>query len=383
MSLTEQGNSMKKILINAMTIKEGGGLVVFVKTFNEMVRQDTESQFYVVIDESLRTKIEVTERVTILTFPWIKKSPFHLLYWNEVCLPKLVKKLKLDCVYSQINTLPFRKLPCEELLSVIHAGYFSQDFIRLNKKHNRSIKQKIGWFVRKNWVFYSIKKADKITVPTKALGDEINRQLNIDHENIAVIWPGNGLAEGQAVLKSIPDNRPIRIGYITKYGVQKNFDVLFEAAAKLKSNQVNFKLLLTLNENHAPFQYINALIQKYDIADVIENYGESSETALRDLYLTLDLFVFPSLCESIGFTLMEAMYYAIPIVAASTASNRELLGDSGMYFNPYDAAELYNVILPLTQNTNLYQQQSQYSVDRSRTFSWQESASDTLRILNA
>lgn len=374
---------MKKILINAMTIKEGGGLVVFVKTFNEMIKQDTETQFYVVIDESLRLKIEVTERVTILTFPWIKKSPFHLLCWNECYLPRLIKKLKIDCVYSEINTLPFRKLPCEEILSVIHAGYFSSDFIRLNKKYNRSIKQKIGWFVRKQWVFNSIKKADKITVPTKALGDEISHQLNINHKNIAVILPGNGLAEGQAVIKSMPDNRPIRIGYITKYGVQKNFEVLFEAAAKLKSSGCDFKLILTLNESHAPFQHIKALIQKHDVADVIENHGESSETALRDLYLTLDLFVFPSLCESIGFTLMEAMYYAIPIVAANTASNHELLGDSGIYFDPYNADNLYDVIVPLTKSANLYQQQSQYSFDRSRTFSWQESASDTLRVLNA
>jgi glycosyltransferase involved in cell wall biosynthesis len=373
---------MKKILINAMTIKEGGGAVGFVKTFNEMIKQDAETHYFVVIDEVLRSKIEVTDRVIILTFPWIKKSPLHLLYWNECVLLQLVKKLGINVVYSQINTLPFLKLPCKELLFVGHAGYFSPDFIRLNKKYNRSIKQKIGWFVRKQWVFYSIKKADKITVPTKALGDEISHQLKIDNKNIAVILPGSGLAEGQVAVKSMPDKKPIRIGYITKYGVQKNFEVLFEAAAKLKLSNVDFKLILTLNENHAPFQHVNALIQKYDIADLIENHGESSEMALRDLYLTLDLFVFPSLCESIGFTLLEAMYYAIPVIAANTASNRELLGESGIYFNPYDATDLFQAITLFTENTDLYQQQSQYSFDQSRTFSWQESASTTLRALN-
>jgi len=73
------------------------------------------------------------------------------------------------------------------------------------------------------------------------------------------------------------------------------------------------------------FSQIDAVIclgQRDNIADVIENHGESSEMVLRDLYLTLDLFVFPSLCESIGFTLLEAMYYAIPIVAAGTSKGR-------------------------------------------------------------
>lgn len=374
---------MKKILINAMTIKEGGAAVIFAKTFNEMIQQDDATHYYVVIDEVLRSKLNVTNKVTVLSFPWIKKSPFHLLYWNEIVLLKMVNRLGIDCVYSQINTLPFRKLPCEAVLSVLHAGYFSHDFIRLNKKYNTSLRQKIGWLIRKGWVFYSIKKADKITVPTKALGDEISHQLKIKNERISVILPGNGLAEGQVESKSVLTKRTLRIGYITKYGVQKNFEVLFEAAAKLKSKQIDFKLVLTLNENHAPFQRISVLIKQYDIADMIENHGESSEAKLCDLYQTLDLFVFPSLCESIGFTLLEAMYYALPIVAANTASNHELLGKSGVYFNPHDAIELCDKINLFIKNADFYREQSQYSFDRSRVFSWQESARNTLRALNA
>ncbi len=373
---------MKKILINAMTIKEGGAAVVFAKTFNEMILQDDTAHYYVVIDEVLREKLNLTDNVTILSFPWIKKTPLHLLYWNEIALPKMVRRLGINCVYSQINTLPFRKLPCEEVVSVLHAGYFSQDFIQLNKKYNTSLRQKIGWLVRKSWVFYSIKKADKITVPTKALGDEICNQLKINNKHISVILPGNGLAEGKVELKSALTKRTLRIGYITKYGVQKNFDVLFEAASKLKSKQINFKLVLTLNENHGPFQRISALIKKYDIADVIENHGESSEAKLCDLYQTLDLFVFPSLCESIGFTLLEAMYYAIPVLAANTASNLELLGESGIYFDSHNAADLCNKIENFKNNNELYLEQSQYSFERSRAFSWQESARNTLRVLN-
>lgn len=372
---------MRTVLINAMTIKEGGGAVVFIKTFNEMITQDRDTKYYVVIDEVLHSQIDVTQHVTILVFPWIKKSPLHLLWWNEFVLPKLVKKLKIDCVYSQINTLPFRKLPCKEWLFVQNAGFFSKEFIRLNAKYNNTLRQKIGWQIRKQWVFYSIKKADRVTVPTTALGDAICKQLKLKHNSILTILPGAGLAEGQVELKAMPVKRALRIGYITKYGVQKNFDVLFEAAAKLKLKNIDFKLILTLNENHSPFQYVNALIQKYNIADLIENQGELSEMKLRDLYLTLDLFVFPSLCESIGLTLLEAMYYAIPVMAANTASNRELLGELGVYFNSYDAIDLYNKIDIFIKDADFYRGQSQYSFDRARVFSWQESARVTLKTL--
>lgn len=372
---------MKKVLINAMTIKEGGGAVVFIKTLNEMIHQDQRTKYYVVLDETLHTQVNITENVTVLMFPWIKKSPFHLLWWNEFFLPRLIKKLKIDCFYSQINTLPLRKLECKTYLSVIHAGYFSEDFIRLNAKYNSSFRQKIAWLVRKNWVYYSIKNANWVTVPTKALSDAISDKLKISDNMISTILPGVGLAQGEAFPKSCHEKSTWRIGYITKYGVQKNFEVLFAAAAKLKAQQIDFKLILTLNENHPPFSYVNTLIQQYDIADKIENHGESSESVLRDLYLTLDIFVFPSLCESIGFTLLEAMYYGIPIIAAEIPSNCELLGPEGIYFKPYDSNFLCQKMLTLIKDADTYYQQSQYSLARSKNFSWEESAKTTLKTL--
>lgn len=372
---------MKNVLINAMTIKEGGGLVVFTHTFNEMIRQNNTIHWIVVIDEALRDKINTNDRVTILTFPWIKKSPLHLFYWNEIYLPKLIRKMNIDSIYSQINTLPFRKLRCKTFLSILHAGYFSKEFISLHFKYNTSLRQKIAWEIRKKWVFSSIKKADKVTAPTKALADEIISQLNIEKNKVAVILPGTGLAEGNCKPKVYQQSKICCIGYITKYGVQKNFGVLLKAAANLKSKKIDFKLVLTLNTNHAPFQHIKSLIEKYDVADVIENYGESSENQLRDLYATLDLFIFPSLCESIGFTLIEAMYYGLPIIAADMPSNRELLGENGVFFQPYDFVELSEKIISIITAEDYYLKLSKYSAEKSRMLSWEKSAKKTLAVL--
>src|SRR3990167_3903748 len=372
---------MKNVLINAITIKEGGGLVVFTRTFNEMIQQDNTIHWIVVIDELLRDKINTNNHVTVLTFPWIKKSSLHLLFWNEIYLPKLIKKMNIDCIYSQINTLPFRKLRCKTFLSILHAGYFSKEFISLHFKYNTSLRQKIAWEIRKKWVFSSIEKADIVTAPTKALADEIISQLKIEKNKMAVILPGTGLAEGHCEPKHYPQNKTWRIGYITKYGVQKNFGVLLKAAANLKSKKIDFKLVLTLNKNHAPFQHIKSMIEKYNVGDVIENYGESSETKLRDLYSTLDLFVFPSLCESIGFTLIEAMYYGLPVIAANIPSNRELLGENGIFFQPYDFAALSEKIISVINSESDYLKLSNYSKTISNQLSWEKSARDTLAVL--
>lgn len=372
--------NQKTFLVNAITVKEGGGAVVFTHTFNEIQKISHDVRWIVVLDEVLRDQIDIHPNTTILSFPWIKKSPFHFLYWNEIYFPRLIRKMKVDVVFSQTNTLPFKKLPCPTLLSQLNAGYFSSEFIALNAKYNTAYRNKIGWAIRKQWVFSSIKKADKVTTPTQALGNDIASQLSISANKIVVIHPGTGLAEGQSRPRNRGNHQTWRIGYITKYGVQKNFDVLFKAAAALKAKKIDFKLVLTLNTDHAPFKQVNSLIQKYDIVDIIENHGEIAKDQIQALYDTLDLFIFPSLCESIGFTLMEAMHYGLPIIAADINSNREFLGEKGMFFERHDHHQLADKIMSVINSGN-YVELSRYSISRSQLFSWKTFAKHTLDAL--
>src|SRR3990167_1822717 len=372
---------MRKVLINAITIKEGGGAVVFIYTLNEMLRLERNIQWIVIVDEMLKNRINHADNITLLTFPWIKKSPFHFLYWNEITLPALVRQEKIDCLFSQVNTLPIRQLSCPTLLSILHAGYFSAVFSTLTFKYNKSLSSKIGWFLRKNWVTTSLKKATEVVAPTQALADDIIFQLGMSKNKMRVVVPGPGLTEGAGSSKQKLNQGTTRIGYITKYGVQKNFEVLFKAAAQLKEKEVAFKLILTLDPQRDNFRHVNFLIEQYQIGDIIENHGEINTEQTNALFKSLDIFIFPSLCESIGFTLLEAMYHGLPVIAAETKSNCELLGNEGVFFKPYDDLELFNKILHLIQDESHFLDQSILNIKRIKSFSWVKSAEETLGLI--
>lgn len=51
-------------------------------------------------------------------------------------------------------------------------------------------------------------------------------------------------------------------------------------------------------------------------------YGEE----LADVYAAADVFVFPSVTETLGLVILEAMATGVPVVAAETDASRELLG---------------------------------------------------------
>lgn len=371
---------MHKVLINAISVREGGGAIVLTRLLDNMLLERS-THWWVVIDENMRSKISGYPNVTILCFPWVKKSPLHLFYWYEFYLPLLVRREQIDLVFSQTNTLPIRKLSCPTLLLVQHAGYFSREFAILYLKSKRRILSKLGWYTRAYWVYRSVKHATAVTVQTQALADAMAKQLSIATDKIAVIPHGPGLAIGTVAVKKFPQEKEWKIGYITKFGVQKNFAVLFQAIYDLKKQGIFCKLILTLASNHLSYQDIQILIDHYQIADCIANHGETTPEQTRALYQSLDLFIFPSLCESFGFTLVEALHYGIPIIAADTSSNQEIVGDQGLFFNAHEGAELAKKISNIMLTPSQYEKMSKYSIERSHHYSWYTTSKSLLNII--
>ncbi len=104
------------------------------------------------------------------------------------------------------------------------------------------------------------------------------------------------------------------------------------------------RLVLTLDQNLAENVRLLARAKAMGLTPVIENAGNKDAAGISALYDTLDIFAFPSLVESFGFPLVEAMAKGLPVVAADTASNREVAGNAGSYFSPFDSEALATML---------------------------------------
>src|SRR3990167_6951660 len=160
---------MKTIMINAISVKTGGGVILLTHMLDGMRKSNKNIKWIVVVNQSLTNCIKSDESVITLTFPWAEKNPIFFFYWHEFFLSQLIIKFQVDLFFSQINILPIKKLPCPTLLLVHHAGYFSDEFYSLFKNVYSSAKNKVGWFLRKYLIKKSIAKANHVTVQTKAL----------------------------------------------------------------------------------------------------------------------------------------------------------------------------------------------------------------------
>ena len=370
-----------KVLVNAASVKEGGPLVVLDQLMTRMHQIRKDIDWIVAIHPSVRRwrKQQWDSQVDVGN---IDAGSLGLLRWYNVDLPAAASRLKADLVFSMTNYLPFRKLTIPTVLLVQHAGHFSKEFNDLNRQHLRRPDRFAAWVMKTRWVERSVRTAKEVTVQTATLADAIAMRTGRPRERIHAIPHGPGLVTPTQVIRSRQNGCPIRIGYITKYGIQKNFDVLFDAVARLVHDGRPVRLVLTLAANLPENARVIQRAEAAGIGQVLENVGEVDAGRISALYDSLDLFAFPSLLESFGFSLVEGMAKGLPIVAADTASNREIAGEAAVFFPPTDAEALAGIIGELIDNPSLRTAKSAAAFRRAQAFSWDRAAQQTLALFD-
>jgi len=374
-----------KVLINAISVKEGGSLVVLNQLLRELVKINPNDLWYVATNPVVANQVHSAGNVKLLVFDWIEQTPFHLLWWYEWTLPKKIKRLGIDVFFSQTNYLPRGKLSCPSLLLVQHAGHFSTTFKRLMTKAGNSFLVGMGFRVKGWWVRQSVQRCSCLTVQTHALARAIADDVALEIGSVKVIPHGCGqIAYGESrdypeLYK--PGSGSWRIGYITKFGVQKDFESLISAISILDKHGHDVTMVLTLDETTEEYAQIDSLLTQYEVQKLLENHGELEAGKVEQLYDSLHVFVFPSLCESFGFPLLEAMARGIPVIAADTPGNCELAEQAAIIFDSMNAEDLAEKITLLMSDADLYHQHSVRSMENARKYNWEKAATGTYSAL--
>ncbi len=102
--------------------------------------------------------------------------------------------------------------------------------------------------------------------------------------------------------------------------------------------------------------------------------GFVKDEDLPTLYRQADVFVFPSLYEGFGLPPLEAMACGTPVVASSSSSIPEAVGDAGVLVDPLDVTALAEALQQVLTDTALRSQLRERGLRRAATFSWRRTA---------
>lgn len=374
---------MLRLVVNAISVKEGGSLVVLRELVSGMRMLRPDWLIHVACGADAELALSRIQGVQLHVFRKITNSNWRTRIWYETGLIKLLKNVSADLLFSQTNYLPLFRRVCPQLLLEQHAGHFSAIFNDLMCR-NLNLAGRFAWRLKGDWVRKSAIVADKITVQTAALAEAMVRSTGVPAEKITVIPHGNGQSQFRSTNPVLPQKgEPFVVGYTTKFGVQKNFAVLFRAIAELRCRQVPIRLDITLDPTLTDNQKLLAYASQLDIGPALNNLGELNSSQLADAYSRFHAFAFSSLCESFGFPLVEAMANRLPVLVADVSSNREVASAAGIYFDPNDHIALADEIQKLTLNAQWYENRVLASGIRQADYSWQRATEQTVRLIES
>jgi glycosyltransferase involved in cell wall biosynthesis/peptidoglycan/xylan/chitin deacetylase (PgdA/CDA1 family) len=219
----------------------------------------------------------------------------------------------------------------------------------------------------------TLKKASRVIAASDAVSKYIMANFGI---KTSVIMPG---VDPNFFVPSSErgSNTILYVGSTSKHDLHKGLKYLLEALAQILKISSNREIKLVVVGGGTNSDYFIDLANKLNIQASVIFTGPQVGKQLLNQYHRASLLVLPSLNESFGMVILEAMACGLPVVATNVGSIPKLVenGETGFIVPPQDPGALAEKILLLLSD----QRQSEAFAKAGRTkagrnFSWSDRA---------
>lgn len=335
-----------RIAVNAVSARSGGGvrhLTSFLDGLSVALPASLIEAFVPSNFDARRLSSKIT--ITHVSLP-AGMSP-RRLFWDQFQFPRLTRDF--DVVVSPMNVGTVR-IAKPHLMFQQNALYF-----------DRSYRAKCGWRLRcRLWAYRTlagacIRFADRVVVPSKSMANLLIEN-GVGEEKIDVLPHGFDSDRvrrlSAAPLPAVAQDwakREVRLLHVGFPSLHKNLDVLLDVLRLVRIQHPDASLALTISRRDAPLamQPFLQRIDDLDLRDHVEFLGPIAQDEIYSVFKTASVFLFPSLCESFGFPLVEAIALGTPVVASDIPSNLETVGQFGHFHSPADYEEAARLVLEI------------------------------------
>lgn len=324
-----------KILINGMSLTERGTYTLLVDFLQQMKLKEDYlasrgiSLHFLVASKGLE-RYE-GERIKVQYEFSSKKGLINRLYYEKFVLPGFMKENEIDVYLCLQNTSLYSgEVPQFMLIQqpLLFSGLkFCDLSVKLYVKYcllmnfisKFTINRNRGIIVQTNWVKNAIISEHKYGGEVRVIRPALRSIMNCN------------AALPEKIIENL-DVSGTKFVYVTSDDKYKNVDRLVEAVKRYNAG-ANADLRVTL-----------FLTIEGESEEGICYLGRVPYEALYNMYKSVDVLIFPSLTETLGLPLQEAMNLGLPVLAADLPYAREVCGDYANYFEPRDVDSIAKTI---------------------------------------
>ena len=306
--------------------------------------------------------------------------------WEQIALPKAAAREGCDILHCTSNTAPiFSSIPVVDTLHDII--YMEHSYLKILQGTGTPY-QKFGNVYRKLIVPRIVRKSRKIITVSHFEKTRIADFFGIKGDlRLTAVY--NGVGEH---FKPVT-NRAELTRVKEKYNLPEHFffflgntDPKKNTKGTLKAyadfvKQTNSKMqLLMLDYDQNELKKILSEIGAPELIGRIHLTGYVVNTDLPAIYSQCGVFLYPSLRESFGIPILEAMGCGVPVITSNTSSMPEIAGDAALIIDPYKPEEITAAMIRLTTEESLRNSKVKLGYEQAALFSWKAMAENVLKI---
>jgi glycosyltransferase involved in cell wall biosynthesis len=362
-----------RVVVNAAAARMGGAATHLPNFLQTVGRRFPADAFIACVNSEWRPP-GLPSNVRVMRVGTLRNRLAHVA-WDQWGVARVAARERADVLLSLLNFGPVRS-PVPHIVLERNPVYFCPFYLAtLGRTGALTVRATRGL------VHAVMRGADRIVTPSAAMRDMILACYpNLRNDKFDVIPHGfraetfrNDAPLPDRIAGSIADSPGIRLLYVSHAAPYKGIDVLLEAVRILRDDlALATTTWLTIAPDDWPEGYSRfvSFIRSHRLEPHVRLLGRVPHNTVHRLYSAADLFVYPSLCESFGFPLVEAMASALPIVAGDLPLNREMCGEAAVFYAPQSALSLAKEIAQLSRDNAMRTSLTAAGYKRALQFSW-------------
>ncbi len=297
------------------------------------------------------------------------------VWWQQVELPRRLRRGDLDLLWSPLMTLPLR-LPVPGVVTV-------HDLTPLlfPEAHRWKVRLSLLPFLRE-----SLEKACRVVSVSHATASDLRRHFPQCTDRIRVIHHGVEPlfrpAEDREIA-AIRSELECPAGYVLSVGTlepRKNVHLLVDVWESMRrEDRAVPPLVICGGYGWRSRRLLRRIESLHHLG--LRYLGYVERERLARLFQGARLFVYPSLYEGFGLPAAEAIACGAPTVASNRASLPEVLGDAGILIDPDDADGLAQAMRRVLSSPALAAELREKGIRRSERFRWPKAAAAMEEVL--
>ena len=370
------------IIVNAISANTGGIVTYTTNLIDYLARAKINATIYVPPGFSTIENLDSTVKVIPVTKRFW--GPVHRFLWEQISWRRIVKKSGADILFSSANYgILFSPIP--QVLLV-------QGEIYLNPLYREKVLPKLSWserlsaYLRRHLMLWSARRSRSTIFPSQVALDAAADYDKHLVETASVNYLGvNPRFEVHQKRRQWRADKTIRLLYVSVYYPHKDPVTLAEATYLLNQRGVKAEARITMEDEDFKAwdnaQKELSLLQNVKYLDCVA-MGRIDHVSLSNVLQEFDAFVFPSMAETFGFPMVEAMRAGVPLIVSDIPVHREICGNAALYFQLSNPKDLAAKIEELNTNPSLRAQLMAKAQTRVEgQFTWENHVSTMFRIM--